>query len=262
MIVPLVMRKTGMTKDIEMRTFWGGRMTGTLPEAVSSVIWRFGYFEQGICQTLLETLKPGGVFIDVGAHFGFFSLLSSWLVGEQGRVICVEAMPTTFERLTHNLTHHAAHKNFNAVNVAAFDKETVLDFQDYGLVWSSLNSAFGVRNDDNAISVSQEIKVDAFPLDKIITPFDLPKIDLIKIDAESSEIFVLRGMEKILKNHDPKIIVEIGDMKGATGGESSEIVTLLSDYNYTPYHYRDGKLVAVEIHNSYGYDNFVFKRER
>ncbi len=260
MTAPIIMRKLGMSRDIVMDTFWGGKMTGTIPEAVSSVIWRSGYFEYGISQTLLETLKPGSVFVDVGAHFGFFSLLANWLVGEEGKVISVEAMPTTYERLIHNLNTHGASNNHTAVNVAAFNEQTELTFQDYGLVWSSLNSAFGVRNDNETISTAKEVKVKAYPLDDILAPYDLSKIDLIKIDAESSEIFVLRGMNKILKNHNPDIIVEIGDMEGATGGASKEIVSLLTSHGYHPYRRRNGKLEVVKIQDSYSYDNFVFKR--
>ncbi len=248
-----------MTRDVELNTFWGGRITGTLPEAVSSLIWRFGYFDYGVSQTLLETLKPGGVFIDVGAHFGFFSLLANWLVGSTGRVVSVEAMPNTFERLMHNLNNHTTHKVFDAVNVAAYCKEDELTFQDYGLTFSSLNSAFGVRNESSEISSVHEIKVRAQPLDDIVAHFDLPKIDLVKIDAESSELYVLQGMSWIIEQHSPDIIVEIGDVDGATGGTSREIVDLLASSSYSPWRRRGGKLEPVQIKDSYGYDNFVFK---
>ncbi len=55
-------------------------MTGTLPEAVSSVIWRFGHFDYGISQTLLETLKPGGFFLILVRISGFFPAgkLAGW----------------------------------------------------------------------------------------------------------------------------------------------------------------------------------------
>ena len=64
-----------------MATFWGGRHSGVLPEATSTLVYRWGFFDPPVARTLLTTLDQGMVFVDVGAHFGFFSLLASELVG-------------------------------------------------------------------------------------------------------------------------------------------------------------------------------------
>ncbi len=260
MIIPVAMRKLGTAHDIELDTFWGGHITGTLPEAVSSVIWRNGYFDKGVSLTLLETLKPGNTFIDIGAHFGYFSLLASWLVGSEGNVVSVEAMPKTFTRLTHNLDVHNAHQNALPVNLAAYSHKAELTFQDYGLAFSSLNSAFGIRSDNETISATSTVKIDARPLDDILAPMNLSRIDLVKIDAESSEIFVLQGMTGIIDRFGPDIIVEIGDVAQAQGGASREIVDLLADQGYKAFRRINDRLELIEIQDNYGYDNFLFRR--
>lgn len=71
---------------------------------------------------MAERLKPGDVFVDVGANIGYFSLLASKLVGPGGRVVAIEASPEVFDLLRRNLELNKAH-NVRAVNVAISDRE-------------------------------------------------------------------------------------------------------------------------------------------
>jgi len=52
---------------------------------------------------LREVLKPGDVFYDVGAHFGFYSFLAAGLVGPRGDVRCFEPDPDNFARLQQHM---------------------------------------------------------------------------------------------------------------------------------------------------------------
>src|ERR1700735_744398 len=52
---------------------------------------------------LVRNLRPGDVFLDIGAHVGFSSLISSALVGAGGSVVAIEANPVSFEWLAHNI---------------------------------------------------------------------------------------------------------------------------------------------------------------
>ena len=74
---PRLLLKTGRSQALTATTFWGGRMEIVVPEAVSTQIFRYGFFEEDVCLFLLKSLRPGMVCVDVGAHFGFFTLLAS-----------------------------------------------------------------------------------------------------------------------------------------------------------------------------------------
>lgn len=52
-----------------------------IAELVSLFIYRYGFFEEGLTNIFLHYLKPGMTFFDIGAHFGYFTLLGSALVG-------------------------------------------------------------------------------------------------------------------------------------------------------------------------------------
>ena len=52
-----------------------------------------------IANLLISILKPGMCFVDIGANFGYFSLVASKLVGDSGKVLAFEPMPNFYKRL-------------------------------------------------------------------------------------------------------------------------------------------------------------------
>src|ERR1035437_2648964 len=95
------------------KMFWGGTMNVVFPEPMSNCIYRYGYSEIDMTVMLLEVLKPGMVFFDVGAHFGYATLLASRLVGVNGSVHSFEPTPSSFEVLESNTRDT---KNVKTVN--------------------------------------------------------------------------------------------------------------------------------------------------
>jgi len=70
----------------KVKTFWGEEMLVIIPEVVSLNIYRYRFFEEDLTKMILEYLKPGMTFFDIGAHFGYYTLLASFIVGEKGIV--------------------------------------------------------------------------------------------------------------------------------------------------------------------------------
>ena len=198
----------GRMSEIDAPTFWGGRFIGMLPEGVSATIWRFGFTERAVCRSMLTRLKPGGVFIDVGAHFGFFTLLGSALVGETGRVLSVEATPSTRRMLQRNVARNGC-ANVSILGCAAHARDEPLTFRDFGPALSSLNSAFAARHGAQTAPYEQ-VAVAGRRLDDLVAEAELSQVDLVKIDAESSELQVLQGMDQVIERHRPAIVVEVG----------------------------------------------------
>ena len=71
---------------------------------------------------LVRNLRPGDVFLDIGAHVGFLSLIASRLVGSSGSVLAIEANPVSFEWLEHNLRLNGV-RNVTALNLGVSDHE-------------------------------------------------------------------------------------------------------------------------------------------
>src|SRR6266566_3930390 len=92
---------------VKARTFWGEEMTVLYPDGVSAALYQYGFFETGLTRMVVNYLKPGMTFFDVGAHYGYFTLLGSQLVGGAGQVHSFEPTPATFEVLRGNTAGRA-----------------------------------------------------------------------------------------------------------------------------------------------------------
>jgi FkbM family methyltransferase len=62
-----------------------------------------GFWEWWTTRFLIERLKPGQVFVDGGACYGYFSLLAAELVGPAGKVLAFEPHPRSAALLRRNL---------------------------------------------------------------------------------------------------------------------------------------------------------------
>lgn len=236
-------------------------MNLVLPEIVSVNIWRYGYFEEDVCLFMLNFLQEGMTFIDVGAHYGFFTLLGNYLVEREGRVIAFEPTPRTYQGLQKNILNHCRHPNVETYNCAAYSEEVEINFYDYGLRDSAFNSLFKSRKKDASKENQNVISTKAIKIDNILREKEIGNLDLIKIDAESSEIHVLRGMIETLRNYRPKIIIELGDFKVPGAPKSEEIIIWLQQIGYSPYEVHDGEIRRHTKRDRYGSCNLLFIAE-
>ena len=162
---------------------------------------------------LPDLVKPGDWVIDVGANVGHYTKRLSDLVGQTGRVIAFEPIPTSFTLLASNVQLFK-YPNVSLINSAISDK--------IGTAGMSIpNFSSGLTNYYQAhISAANEseLSVLTLPLDCLnITN----KISLIKIDAEGHEEFVLSGMKSTIEKHHPTLIIETGSADIISSLESS-----------------------------------------
>jgi FkbM family methyltransferase len=241
---------------IQVKTFWKDKMVVIIPEAVSLSVCQYGYTEEGLTDIVLNKLKPGMIFFDIGAHFGYFSLLASLVVGNGGQVHSFEPTLTSFNILKENIS---GKKNVFLNNCAVFSEKKTIFFNDYGLRYAAFNSLFTPRLPQNELPgiKNKTYAVECIPIDSYVEANGvLP--DFVKIDAESAEYQILQGMEKTIKKCSPMITVEVGDLtQGVT--LSRNIIEFLVSKDYQPYEYKEGR---IELHvvkdGLYKYDNLLF----
>lgn len=225
------------------------------PEPVSASIFRHGFVEEGLTAFVLDQLKPGMVLFDVGAHFGYFTLLGSVLVGTEGAVYSFEPTPSTFGVLCRNV---GGRRNVHAENVAVWSEPTFLPFNDFGLRFSAFNSIYGPRGGD-AWGVKAEprtYQVRAVSIDGYVSASGVIP-NFIKIDAESAEYKILEGMDDTLRKHRPIISVEVGDVNISGAARSKDVVEHILDRGYHALEYTDGKILDHRLREQYEYDNIL-----
>lgn len=191
-----------------------------------------GVWETDVMGLLAATLRPGGVFVDVGANVGFHTVLASQLVGPSGTVVAIEPNPWTQELLRANLWRHGS--SAVVLPVAASDVP--------GTVYLEVDA----EHRSGAHLGAAGIAVDARPLAELVPD---AVVDLLKIDVEGSEPLVLRGAGALLERSPHLLaVVEFRD-EPHIGGEDPAAV--LAFYRSLGFElcllHRDGRLRPANI---------------
>lgn len=136
--------------------------------------------------------KGRGHAVDVGAHYGTVSAL---FVEAFQKVTAVEPCPRSFGRLTENA---ADWPNIELMNVAFGSACGRFQFNRRRNSKTS-NSSIGAWIDQNVSGDTECTTVDEC---------DFDSLDLLKIDCEGTDVFVLDGAIKTIQKYRPVVIFE------------------------------------------------------
>ena len=153
-------------------------------DLIQQYILHFGVWEPGVTSLITQVIRPGDVFVDVGANIGYDTLLAANLAGDHGRVLAFEASPKIFDSLLHNIDLNT-YTNIIPRQVAVSDRVHRLQLH------SGPPGNIGQTTTVTTRGFSQECEVQGYPLTQLISDVDRSRIRLIKIDIEGGEIPVI-----------------------------------------------------------------------
>ncbi len=207
----------------------GLRMRVRLDDYIGNFVYYWGCWEPDETWVLEQFLRPGDVFVDVGANVGYFSLVAAKLVGPSGRVIAFEPTPPTLDRLRDNIALNDL-ANIEVQAAAVFDQETTVTISQPHDANTGANS---IRPNANPDAPSWQVP--AVRLDRAL-PAGLP-IRLLKVDVEGADLHALRGGAERLRGADaPFVMCEVGDgMLRQMGASSAELMGLMAGLGYRAY---------------------------
>ncbi len=164
-------------------------------------VWLNGSYEPNTTCLCKRIIKNGWTTIDLGADFGYYSLLFAKLVGPKGKVFTFEPSGEGFNYLIKNITINNF-TNIVPLKKAVGDKSGLENF----FVRQGTPSFYNLHLEREKREIK---KVESVRLDDFFK--DYPKlINFIKMDIEGAEIKALHGMEDILeKNHEIKLVIEL-----------------------------------------------------
>lgn len=158
-------------------------------KVISQYIKTHGFWEELETLVLTKIIHPGNIVLDIGANAGYYSVLFSKAVGEQGKVFAFEPEVNNYKLLKANLLIN------DCWNVWHHQKAVSDHIGNAKLFLSSDNLG------DHRLYHTGERKsyeVSMIPLDFY---FSDEHIDFIKIDTQGSELNILRGMKKIIEKN-------------------------------------------------------------
>lgn len=164
---------------------------------VADYIRRSGAYEHETTKAVRSLLGPGRVFVDGGAHIGYYSVLAAADVGPKGHVYSFEPVPGTNAVLRENVELNGFGLSVTVESFAITDHRKTLEF----IV--DTDSSVSSR-----ITSSSEtgVPIEGISLDEYFADREWPTIDLVKIDIEGAELAGLRGMRELVRRN-PAIAV-------------------------------------------------------
>jgi FkbM family methyltransferase len=189
--------------NVLVRTNVGYVVCATDDEALLAILVDSGDLEKGTRLLLQRFLRPGDVFVDVGANLGLHSLAGARAMGGKGRVIAFEPFPPTVQLLERTV-YLNGYSGLIEIMPAAVSKEGGTQSLHLGRT-SGHHSLYPL-----AETLAQPpVEVSVVTLDELLGP--TTEIDLIKIDVEGAELDVLDGARQLLQNNPGiALIVELG----------------------------------------------------
>ena len=188
-----------------------------------------GGFERTELRFVERFLRPGMTVLDIGAHHGLYTLLSSKCVGPKGRVIAFEASPRECHRLTRHLrVNHCANVRVEPCAAGSRHGSADLFIVEGACDWG--NSLRPPLVSESTYTVRVEVRA----VDDVLHGLGISRVDFIKLDVEGAELAVLHGAVRLFQGPSrPAVLAEVQDIRTQPWGYRAQaIVHFLADLDY------------------------------
>ena len=230
--------------------------TGWLEFPAGDLVARYireGWFEYTERAFLFAYLRRGDCYLDIGAHAGFHAATARHIVGNKGRVVCVEPNPLMHASLKQNVQSAEIHK----VAISDHSGESVFSPGD------NQTSSFAHLLESND-TFDGALQVQTLTLPGFLQTTNIAAPDLIKVDIEGAEQAMIDGASQFLSTYAGVVLIEFSKENlenfGRTTASLEASITEcgLQLCRYDPY---DNLLHPADLNHPIWYENFFLCRE-
>ena len=181
-------------------------------------------YERFSSDLFLNFIKEDSVVVDVGANYGYYSLLAH-SKNRNGKIYSIEPVKENLEVLSKSIKENSF-KNIYIIDVAISDFIGEAEFN----VTEASDSAGFYEHPFTKTYEKRTVKVET--LDNL---FKDKKIDILKIDTEGNEIKVIQGAKNVIKNNPQmKIFIEFAPLCLKMAGENPDsLISTLINYGFS-----------------------------
>jgi FkbM family methyltransferase len=210
-----------------------GRILVELPEfkiwamsndaAVGQTIISTKNYEPHVTKAIVKHLKPGDVFLDIGANIGYFTLLAASIVKDAGKVISFEPNPHNLQLIYSDIVENQF-DNITIYPFAASNSRQILSLTTGG--------SNGVVFEASLLQAENCYLVPSMVVDELLQ--HEKQINVIKMDIEGHEPSAISGMDLLIKKHKPIIFTEFHPwcIRSFNKTEPQEYLERLIQYGY------------------------------
>jgi len=172
-----------------------------------------GSYEPDMQRSVAKEVRRGGVFYDLGANVGFYSLMAA-VLSDPGKVYAFEPLPANLDYLRRHIELNRI-RNIEVLPLAVSDKEGSALFKS------------GEYRELGRLETDGNLRVQVTTLDALLQRKTIAPPDCIKMDVEGEELCALRGAKECFTKHRPRLFL-------CTHSQElhSECCRLLSSWGY------------------------------
>ena len=216
----------------EQRFAGGGAFSLDLSDRLQRDAFLLRRYEPDVVAFMAQRLAPSGVFLDVGANAGLITFSVGARCGPGVAIHAFEPQPSNIAAWRRN---RQLNPDVNAVLI-----ESAVGRDGGELAFASGppgESGWGYVLDSPSPSADTVINVASVAIDDYATQEGLAFIDLMKVDVEGYEYFVLQGCATLLESGRIGCLVcEINDcLPSRSGISGDELITWLGSFGYLPH---------------------------
>lgn len=205
-----------------------------------------GQYERPVQEALASVVRPADVCCDIGANLGFFSVLLGRLAGPGGSIYAFEPVPQNASAIGRNARLNRL-ENIKVLTVAL----SCVDGRGELLLAHHVGGAV-LKSAGTPPDLAGRIDVETASLDTLVDRGQVKPPNVIKIDVEGAEMEVLQGMQRVLRQWSPTVILELDDeATGVCERKVSTCRSFLQDLGYQtellPNSYPEGRWVVRHV---------------
>ena len=198
----------------------------------SAAFWS-GTYEDWWVSMLADLLAPGMTVVDAGANVGLIGLrLAARLRAlGAGKVVFVEPIPANVLLLRASIALNQLRDHCTVLDVGLGDAACAVTFFAEGGARRSGNA--GLCAPAERTGRLTKVRVQLRPLDDLLSELGEPRISLLKVDVEGSELAALRGAVHAIDAGRPLIFGEFyTDQMAREGSDFIDVMRLLAPLGY------------------------------
>jgi FkbM family methyltransferase len=209
-----------------------GAVTCDTSDFIQRYLSVFGVWEPAITALVRSHLKPGDVFVDVGANVGYYSLLAAQAVGDTGHVIAFEPSPTVRGRLAANIDRNGLGARITVHGVAAGAAPGSVT------MFLATPDNLGQTSTRQSPGFTSEGEVEVRRVDDCVSEADCGRVTFVKVDTEGDELAAVHGAQGLLAAMPAgaMVLIEVDEPRmRERGGTPRDVFDLMSSHGYRPF---------------------------
>jgi FkbM family methyltransferase len=157
-----------------------------------------GHWDSAETTALKKIIQPGFKIVEVGSNFGVHTLRMAELVGNSGHIDAFEANPHVSKYLKQSVALNHLDSRVTVFE-SAVSNTAYTGFMIYGL--SNIGGGYILPNNKTSRLICQTSTCTPIQVNTLDSLLGHTEVNLLKIDAEGAEYWILEGAKKLLQNN-------------------------------------------------------------